>query len=144
MQCWLYSIRVQIIMSHFFHIKKKSIIINNSAFNVQDSIRERPQKYKRNAPARAWSDSLRKLQFSKLRPKNWLNQHTQSLRGQWLQFAFASIFPLRWVVCCVFTDYGLYIINIMNQRFYLASFVRFYLSSATFNTFNTIWNYATF
>ena len=28
MQCWLYSIRVQIIMSHFFHIKKKSIIIS--------------------------------------------------------------------------------------------------------------------
>ena len=27
-QCWLYSIRVQIIMSHFFHIKKKSIIIS--------------------------------------------------------------------------------------------------------------------
>ena len=27
-QCWLYSIRVQIIMSHFFHIKKKSITIS--------------------------------------------------------------------------------------------------------------------
>ena len=27
-QCWLYSIRVQIKNSHFFHIKKKSIIIS--------------------------------------------------------------------------------------------------------------------
>ena len=97
-----------------------------------------------NAPAHAWSDSLRKLQFSKLRPKNWLNLHTQSLGDQWLQFALASIFPLRWVVCCVFTDCGLYIINILNQRFYLATFVRFCMSSATFNTFSTIWNCATF
>ena len=64
-----------------------------------------------NAPAHAWSDSLRKLQFSKLRPKNWLNLHTQSLGDQLLQFALASIFPLRWVVCCVFTDCGLNIIN---------------------------------
>ena len=97
-----------------------------------------------NAPAHAWSDSLRKLQFSKLRPKNWLNLHTQSLGHQWLQFVLASIFSLRWVVCCVFTDRELYIINILNQSFYLATFVRFYLSAATFNTFNTIWTCATF
>ena len=79
-------------------------------------------------------DSLRKLEFSKLSPKNWLNLHTQSLGDQWLQFALASIFPLRWAVCCVFTECGLYIINIFNQRFYLTTFVRFYLNFATFDT----------
>ena len=152
MQCWLYSIRVQIIMSHFFHIKKKSIIISIVWVKFLTIVRwmykipsERGYKSTiMNAPAHAWSDSLRKLQFSKLRPKNWSNLHTQSLGDQWLQFVLASIFPLRWVVCCVFTDRELYIINILNQSFYLATFVRFYLSAATFNTFNTIWTCATF
>ena len=88
------------------------------------------------SPSSRYRFPVRKLQLSKFRPKNWLNQ--------WLQFALASIFPLRWVVCCAFTDWGLYIIKILNQRFYLATFVRFYLSSATFNTYDTIWNYATF
>ena len=87
------------------------------------------------------SDSLRKLQFSKLTPKNSLNLHTQSLGDQWFQFGLASIFPLRWVICCVFTDRGFYIINIFKQRLYLTTFVRFYLSYAAFNTFNIIWNY---
>ena len=40
----------------------------------------------------------------------------------------------------MFTDRGFYKINIFKQRLYLATFVRFYLSSATFNTFNIIWN----
>ena len=40
--------------------------------------------------------------------------------------------PLRWVVYCVFTDCRMfYIINILNQHFYLATFARFYLSSTT-------------
>ena len=39
------------------------------------------------------------------------------------------------------TDCGFYIINVLNELFYLATFVRFYLSSATVDTFNTIWNY---
>ena len=38
-------------------------------------------------------------------------------------------------------DCGFYIINILNKLFYLATFVRFYLSSAIVDTFNTIWNY---
>ena len=41
----------------------------------------------------------------------------------------------KWVVCCVFKDCGFYIINILNQRFYLATFAQLYLSSATFNTY---------
>ena len=129
-------------MSHFFHTKKKSIIISIVLVRFLTIVRwmykipsERGYKSTiMNAPAHAWSDSLRKLQFSKLRPKNWSNLHTQSLGDQWLQFVLASIFPLRWVVCCVFTDRELYIINILNQSFYLATFVRFYLSAATFNT----------
>ena len=67
------------------------------------------------------------------RQRNSLNLHTQSLGDQWLQSALASIFP-SWVVCCVFTDCGFYIINILNQRFYLVTF-RFYLSSATLNAY---------
>ena len=40
--------------------------------------------------------------------------------------------PLRWVVYCVFMDCRMfYIINILNQHFYLATFARFYLSSTT-------------
>ena len=35
----------------------------------------------------------------------------------------------------MFKDCGFYIIKILNQRFYLATFARFYLSSATFNTY---------
>ena len=90
----------------------------------------------RTKAARAWHAIHRGncSTFSKLTPKNSFKLHTQSLRYQWLQFALASIFPLRWVVCCVFTDCRFYIINILNQRFYLATFARFYLSSATFNT----------
>ena len=69
------------------------------------------------------------------RQRNSLNLRTQSRGDQWLQSALASIFPLRWVVCCVFKDCGFYIIKILNQRFYVATFARFYLSSATFNTY---------
>ena len=36
--------------------------------------------------------TLRKLQFSKLTPKNSLNLHTQSLGDQWLQFSLAPSF----------------------------------------------------
>ena len=73
----------------------------------------------------------------------WICTH-KSLGDQWLQFVLASIFPLRWVVCYVFTDRELYIINILNQSFYLATFFWFYLSSVIFNTFNTICTCATF
>ena len=157
MQCWLYmySIRGQIIMSHYFHIKKKSIIISIVLVKFLTVVRwmynipserchlkyEHNAQYQRVRDACVTRDSLRKLQFSKLTPKNSLNLHTQSLEDQWLQFALAFIFSLRWVICCVFTDRGFYIINIFKQRLYLATFVRFYLSSATFNTFNIIWNY---
>ena len=122
MQCWLYSIRGQIIMSHYFHIKKMPIIISivlvkfltvvRLIYKIpfQDAINTNTT-HQSVRDACVTRDSLRKLQFSKLTPKNSLNLHTQSLGDQWLQFALASIFPLRWVVCCVFTDCGLYIIN---------------------------------
>ena len=63
------------------------------------------------SPSSRYKFPVRKLQLSKFRPKNWLNLHAHSLGDQWLQFTLASIFPLRWVVCCVFTDCGLCIIN---------------------------------
>ena len=39
MQCWLYSIRVQIIMSHFFPIKKKSTIMSIVLFKFLTIVR---------------------------------------------------------------------------------------------------------
>ena len=115
-------------MSHYFHIKKKSIIIISIVlvkflnwFHQRDATTIRAQR----TSACVTRDSLRKLQFSRFTPKNPLNLHIQSLGDQWLQFALASIFPLRWVVCCVFTDCGFYIINILNQRFYRTTFVRY-------------------
>ena len=39
------------------------------------------------------------------------------------------------------TDCGFYIINILHKLFYLATFVRFNLSSVTVDTFNAILNY---
>ena len=74
------------------------------------------------------------MQFSKLTPKKirWICTHKASETNNC---------NLLWHPSFV---YGFYIINILNQRFYLATFVWFYLSSATFNTFNTIWNNATF
>ena len=60
-------------------------------------------------------------------------------------FGIHLSFTMSSRLCVYLTlDSGVYIINVLNQRFYLATFVRLYLSSATFNTFNTIWNYATF
>ena len=153
----MYSIRGQIIMSHYFHIKKKSIIsivlvkfltIVRWMYKIpseREREREMPWKYEHNEPARTWHAVHRgNCSLASSRQRNSLNQHTQSLGDQWLQFALASIFPLRWLICRVFTDRGFYMINILNQRFYLTTFVRFYLSSATFNTLNVIWNYATF
>ena len=148
MQCWLYSIRGQIIMSHYFHIKKKSIIISIVLVKFLTIVRwmykipsERCHKntnttHQRVRDMRFTAESS----FASSRQRNSLNLHTQSLGDQWLQFALSSIFPLRWVICWVFTDSGFYIVNILNQRFYLPTFVRFYLSSASFNT----WNYAKF
>ena len=154
MQCrlYMYSIRGQIIMSHYFHIKKKSIIISIVLVKFLTIVRwmykipsERCHKntnttHQRVRDMRFTAESS----FASSRQRNSLNLHTQSLGDQWLQFALASIFPLRWLICRVFTDRGFYMINILNQRFYLTTFVRFYLSSATFNTLNVIWNYATF
>ena len=77
-------------MSHYFHIKKKSIFIsivlvnfffNYGASNVQDSIRDMPQQAQRTS-ACVTRDSLRKLQFSRFTPENSLNLHTQSLGNQ--------------------------------------------------------------
>ena len=144
MQCrlYMYSIRGQIIMSHYFHIKKKSIIISIVLVKFLTIVRwmykipsERCHKntnttHQRVRDMRFTAESS----FASSRQRNSLNLHTQSLGDQWLQFALASIFPLRWVVCCVFTDCGFYIINILNQRFYLVTF-RFYLSSATLNAY---------
>ena len=142
MQCWLYSIRVQIIMSHFFHIKKKSIIISIVLVKFLTIVRwmykipsERCHKntnttHQRVRDMRFTAESS----FASSRQRNSLNLHTQSLGDQWLQFALASTFP-SWVVCCVSTVCGFYIINILNQRFYLATFVRFYLISATLNAY---------
>ena len=141
MQCWLYmySIRGQIIMSQYFHVKKKSIIVSIVLVKFltivrwmykipseREREREMPWKYEHNAPARTWHViHCGNCSLASSRQRNSLNQHTQSLGDQWLQFALASIFPLRWVVCCVFTDCG----------FYIATFVRFYLSSETLNAY---------
>ena len=63
-------------MSHYFHIKKKSIII--SALNVQDAIKIRTQ----HTSACVTRDSLRKLQFSKLTPKKYVESaHTKPRRS---------------------------------------------------------------
>ena len=145
MQCWLYmySIRGQIIMSHYFHIKKKSIIISIVLVKFLTIVRwmykipsERCHKntnttHQRVRDMRFTAESS----FASSRQRNSLNLHTQSLGDQWLQSALASIFPSLWVVCCVFKDIGFYKINILNQRFYLAKFARFYLCSATFNSY---------
>ena len=147
MQCWpyMYSIRGQIIMSHYFHIKKKSIIISIVLVKFltivrwmykipseREREREMPWKYEHNEPARTWHAVHRgNCSLASSRQRNSLNQHTQSLGDQWLQFALASIFP-SWAVCCVFTDCGFYIINIC---FYLATFVRFYLSSVPLSAY---------
>ena len=144
MQCWLYmySIRGQIIMSHYFHIKKKSIIISIVLVKFLTIVRwmykipsERCHKntnttHQRVRDMRFTAESS----FASSRQRNSLNLHTQSLGDQWLQFALASTFP-SWVVCCVSTVCGFYIINILNRRFYLATFVRFYLISATLNAY---------
>ena len=138
----MYSIRGQIIMSHYFHIKKKSIIsivlvkfltIVRWMYKIPS---ERCHKntnttHQRVRDMRFTAESS----FASSRQRNSLNLHTQSLGDQWLQSALASIFPLRWVVCCVFKDCQFYVINILNQRFYLATLARFYLSSTTFNTY---------
>ena len=96
-------------MSQCFHIKKKSIIISIVLVKFLAIVRwtykipsERCHRYEHNAPARAWhaircgNCSLAKIS---------LNLHIQRLEDQ---FALASIFPLRWVVCCVLTDCGFY------------------------------------
>ena len=149
MQCWLYSIRGQIIMSHYFHIKKKSIIISIVLVKFLTIVRwmykipsERCHKNTNTTHQRVRDTrfTAETAVLASSRQRNSLNLHTQSLGDQWLQFALSSIFPLRWVICWVFTGSGFYIVNILNQRFYLATFVRFYLSSASFNT----WNYAKF
>ena len=62
MQCWLYSIRGQIIMSHYFHIKKMSIIISIVLVKFLTVVRwmykiplERCHKYEHNAcVTRVW------------------------------------------------------------------------------------------
>ena len=168
MQCWLFSIRGQIKMSHYFDIKKKSIFISIVLVKFLTIVcwiykipyysgLSRPSdKGGSGHPDPEMGGGGPGLFFGPsglilgLAPKNYLNLHIQSLEDQLLQFALASISPLRWVVCCVFTDCGSYIINhgfetdLLSQCFYLTTFVRFFLSSATFNTFDTIWNYATF
>ena len=140
MQCrlYMYSIRGQIIMSHYFHIKKKSIIISIVLVKFLTIVRwmYKIPSYEHNTPALAWhAIHCGNCSLASSRQRNSLNLPTQSLGDQWLQSALASIFPLRWVVCCVFKECGFYIIKILNQRFYLATFARFYLSSATFNTY---------
>ena len=104
-QCWLYSIRGQIIMSNYFHInKKKSIIFSivlvrfltivRGIYKIQSE--QCHKKYEHNAPARAWhAIHCGKCSLASSRQKNSLNLHTQSLGDQWLQFALASIFRLR-------------------------------------------------
>ena len=94
MQCCMalhHSIRGQIIMSHYFHIKKKSIIISIVLVKfltivrcVQDSIRERDAIKIRTQRTSACvtRDSPRKLQFSKLTPKKFVESaHTKPRRS---------------------------------------------------------------
>ena len=142
MQCrlYMYSIRGQIIMSHYFHIKKKSIIISIVWVKFLTIVRWMykipSERCHKNTNTTQWhAIHWGNCSLASSRQRNSLNLSTQSLGDQWLQSAFASIFPLRWVVRCVFKDCGFCIIKILNQRFYLATFARFYLSSATFNTY---------
>ena len=168
MQCWLFSIRGQIKMSHYFDIKKKSILISIvlvKFLTIVCWIYKIPYYSGLSRPSDKGGSghpdpeigggpvffSAPRASFWGLRQKIiWICTYIQSLEDQLLQFALASISPLRWVVCCVFTDCGSYIINhsfetdLLSQCFYLTTFVRFFFSSATFNTFDTIWNYATF
>ena len=86
-ECWLYSIRGQIIMSHYFHIKKKSIIFSMVLVKFLTIVRwiyKIPSECAIKIRAQSTSacvtrDSPQKRQFSKLMPKNSLNLYTQSL-----------------------------------------------------------------
>ena len=147
-QCWLYSIRVQIKNSHFFHIKKKSIIISIVLVKFLTVVRwmlkipsERGHKSASTTHQRVHEAiHCGNCNLASSGPKiGWICTQKASKINDCSLLRHLYIFPLRWVVCVVFTDCGLYIINILNQLFYLATFVRFYLSSATFNTFNTQW-----
>ena len=56
-QCWLYSIIGQIIMSHYFHVKKKSVIISIVLVKFLTVVRwmyKIPSERCHNTPARAW------------------------------------------------------------------------------------------
>ena len=80
-------------MSHYFHIKKMPIIISivlvkfltvvRLIYKIpfQDAINTNTT-HQSVRDACVTRDSLRKLQFSKLTPKNSLNLHTQSLGDQ--------------------------------------------------------------
>ena len=46
-------------------------------------------------------DSLRKLQFSKLTPKKFVESAHTKRRRSMIAIALASIFPLQWVMLCV-------------------------------------------
>ena len=107
MQCWLYSIRVQIIMSHFFHIKKKSIIISIVLVKFLTIVRwmykiPSERGHKSTSTLRTNACVKRKLQFSKLRPKNMVESaHTEPRRsmiaicfGIFLSFTMSSM--LSW------------------------------------------------
>ena len=155
MQCWLYSIRVQIIMSHFFHRKKKSIIVSIVLVKFLTIVRWM-YKIPSDRGHKSTSTTHQRVReaihcgncslASSSQKVGWICTHKASEINDcnllWhLSFLYDEYYR---VVCCIFTDCGLYIINILNQRFYLATSVRFYLSSTTFNTFNTIWDCATF
>ena len=89
MQCWLYSIRGQIIMSHYFHIKKKSIIVSivlvrfltvvRWMYNIpSERCNNTSGTHLRVRDACVTRDPLRKLQFSKLTPKKFVESaHTK-------------------------------------------------------------------
>ena len=89
MKCWLYmySIRGQIIMSHYFHIRKESIIISIVLVKFSTIVRwmnkipsERCHEnttLTQRTSACVTRDSLRKLLFSKLTPKKFVESaHT--------------------------------------------------------------------
>ena len=73
------------------------------------------------------SDSLLKLQFSKLTPKKFVESaHTKPQR---------SMIGICCGIHLSFTMSSMLCVHGVNQRFYLATFARFYLSSPNFNTY---------